>query len=74
VHDLLSGVLRAAVEAGVIPAQDLSYATLLWVTLFDERVVLDLTHTRGLSPAAAADWLANALLASLRASAAEEPS
>jgi AcrR family transcriptional regulator len=70
VHDLLSGVLRAAVEAGVIPAQDLSYATLLWVTLFDERVVLDLTHTRGLSADAAADRLGSALLAALRAPAA----
>lgn len=73
-HNLLSGVLRAAVDAGVIPAQDLGYATLLWVTLFDERVVLDLTHTHGLSPAAAADRLARALLAALRALAAEEPS
>lgn len=73
VHELLSAVLRAAAAAGVISAQDLSYATLLWVTLFDERVVLDLTHTRGLSPEAAAGRLADTLLAALQAPTAEEP-
>ena len=63
----LAAALRAAMTAGAIPAQDPRYAALIWVTLFDERVVVDLTHHQGLSPAQAAGRLTAALLAALAA-------
>jgi hypothetical protein len=63
----LAAALRAAMTAGAIPAQDPRSAALIWVTLFDERVVVDLTHHQGLSPAQAAGRLAAALLAALAA-------
>jgi AcrR family transcriptional regulator len=66
-YGLLSGALRAAAAEGAIDAADLRYAALLWVTLFDERVVVDLTHAHGLSPDATAARLTAALLGALRA-------
>jgi AcrR family transcriptional regulator len=65
-HARLAAVLYAAAAAGTVRVADRRYATLLWVTLFDERVVVDLTHTRGLSPGEAAARLTVALLAALR--------
>ncbi len=64
-NERLAAVLRKAIAAGVLPGQDLRYATLLWVTLFDERVIVDLTHSHRLSPAAAASRLTGTLLAAL---------
>ena len=64
-NERLAAVLRQAMEAGFLPGQDIRYATLLWVTLFDERVIVDLTHSHRLSPAAAASSLTGALLAAL---------
>jgi AcrR family transcriptional regulator len=64
-NERLTAVLGAAIEAGFLPDQDLRYATLLWVTLFDERVIVDLTHSHRLSPAAAASRLTGTLLAAL---------
>lgn len=63
----LTNALRRAIAADVLPDQDLRYATLLWVTLFDERVIVDLTHAHRLSPAAAASRLTGTLLAALQA-------
>jgi AcrR family transcriptional regulator len=65
----LEGALRKAILAGAIPDQDLRYATLIWVTLFDERVIVDLIHGHGLTPAQAASRLTATLLAALRAHA-----
>ena len=60
----LEGALQRAADIGAIPADsDLRYAVLVWVTLFDERVVVDLTQRDGLSPAAAAARLTETLLA-----------
>jgi hypothetical protein len=39
----------------------------MWVTIFDERVVMDLTGTLGWSTATAADHLTDALLRTLGA-------
>ena len=66
-YDRLSAALQAAVSAGALPAQDLRYATLTWVTLFDERVVVDLTHHHALTPPQAATALTATLLAALTA-------
>jgi AcrR family transcriptional regulator len=68
-YGLLSVPLRAAAADDAIDAGDLRYATLLWVTLFDERVVVDLTHAHGLSPDVTAARLTAALLGALRAPA-----
>jgi hypothetical protein len=62
----LEGTLQRA-DIGAIPADsDLRYAVLVRVTLFDERVVVDLTQRDGLSPAAAAARLTETLLAALK--------
>src|SRR5512142_1332447 len=62
----LEAVLRRCVSGGALPAQDLEFAVLLWITLFDERVIVDLTGTRGRSVAATARQVTGALLAALR--------
>lgn len=63
----LASVLSDGAAAGLLLVSDLRYAVLLWVTLFDERVVVDLVHTHGLSPDEAAARLTAALLAALGA-------
>lgn len=66
----LAGDLRSAlgklVDAELIPDQDLDIAALLWVTLFDERVVVDLTRSRGWDAAKIAGFLATSLLGALQ--------
>ncbi len=64
-NERLTSALRQAIAAGVLSGQDLRYATLLWVTLFDERVILDLTHSHRLSPAEVASRLTATLLTAL---------
>jgi AcrR family transcriptional regulator len=62
----LERLLDAAILAGVIPGQDIRYAVLLWVTIFDERVVVDLTATEGLTAGQATERLTATLFAALR--------
>jgi AcrR family transcriptional regulator len=66
-HQRLRDAVQAAADAGALPGQDLRYAVLIWVSIFDERVVVDLTGSLGLSPAEAARRLSDTLLAALRA-------
>ncbi|MEW5810523.1 TetR/AcrR family transcriptional regulator [Mycolicibacterium canariasense] len=40
----LAPVVEELVEEGAIPEQDVDYATLLWITVFDERVIVDLAE------------------------------
>ena len=40
----LRAALQGLVDDAVIPEQDLEVASLIWITLFDERVVIDLTR------------------------------
>jgi len=67
----LDGVLRPVivqlVDAGIIPEQDLDYAVLIWVTLFDERVLVDLESAMGWSTERVAATLAGTVLAALGA-------
>ncbi|SDS63474.1 TetR/AcrR family transcriptional regulator [Actinoplanes derwentensis] len=58
----LDRLVEAAVAAGAVPAQDVRFAVLMWVTIFDERVVVDLTGTLGWTVDQAADQLIEALL------------
>lgn len=41
-YDVLARVVSELVEDGVCPGIDLDYAVLVWVTLFDERAIIDL--------------------------------
>jgi AcrR family transcriptional regulator len=43
----LEPILLALIEDNVLPEQDIEYAVLIWITLFDERVILDLAETNG---------------------------
>jgi len=61
----LERCLNAAILAGVIPSQDLRYAVLLWITIFDERVVVDLTASEHLTRAQATERLTATLFAAL---------
>jgi AcrR family transcriptional regulator len=62
----LERLLTAAIRADVLPRQDVWYAVLIWVTIFDERVVADLTSDLGLTPGEAAQMMTATLLAALR--------
>ena len=61
----LEGLLRAAIREGALPEQDLQYAVLIWVTIFDERVVVDLIGSLGLTSDEAAGQMTATLLAAL---------
>jgi len=64
-YEHLGRLLRTAIRAGVLPRQDVRYAVLIWVTIFDERVVVDLVGDLGLSPRQAARRMTRTLLAAL---------
>jgi AcrR family transcriptional regulator len=70
-HRRLDAVLRRCVTAGVLPPQDLDFAVLTWITLLDERVIIDLTQTLRWPVAEARRQLTGTLLAALRATTAE---
>ncbi|MEU4159489.1 TetR/AcrR family transcriptional regulator [Actinoplanes sp. NPDC026670] len=61
-YERLGGLVGRAVDSGAAPAQDVRFAVLMWVTIFDERVVVDLTHTLGWTTPQVADHLTGALL------------
>jgi AcrR family transcriptional regulator len=61
----LEPVMRAMVAEGEVPGQSLDYAVLMWVTVFDERLILELRQTLGLTARQTADRLAVAALAIL---------
>lgn len=63
----LTAVLQRCVAAGVLPRQDLDFAVLSWITLLDERVIVDLTQTLGWPVAKVTGHLTTTLLAVLRA-------
>ncbi len=55
------------VAAGFVPAQDVSAAVLLWITLFDERTVIDLGRTHGWTTHRITEYLSTAVLGALGA-------
>lgn len=59
-YTALDAVLQALVEAGRMPASDRRVAVLLWITIFDERVVYDLEHHHGWSAQQIIDHLSQA--------------
>ncbi|WP_169812687.1 TetR/AcrR family transcriptional regulator [Nocardia acidivorans] len=64
-HDILADVLNALALEGKTPESDVTYAVLLWITIFDERVVYDLAEHRGWSPAEITDHLTRAVAGAL---------
>lgn len=63
---VLRGVLDALAAEGEIPEQDHDYALLLWVTLFDERVFIDLLDSTNWSVSQIASVLESSLIGALR--------
>jgi AcrR family transcriptional regulator len=61
----LAPVVSALIEQGVLPAQDLDYAVLIWITLFDERVIIDLRTSKAWSNRRLAETLGASVLAAL---------
>ncbi|NGN63584.1 TetR/AcrR family transcriptional regulator [Streptomyces sp. A7024] len=61
----LAPVVAELLADGEIPEQDERYAVLMWVTVFDERVMVDLTRTLGWSARRIARELSASLLGAL---------
>ncbi|WP_157117265.1 TetR/AcrR family transcriptional regulator [Nocardia vaccinii] len=64
-HDILAEVLEALVRDDRAPDLDITYAVLLWITIFDERVVYDLAEHRGWNSAEISDHLTRAVAGAL---------
>jgi AcrR family transcriptional regulator len=67
----LSSVLAGLIDDGLLPEQPLEYAVLMWITVFDERVIVDLDTGLGLAEADIAARLGHALRQILRTPASE---
>lgn len=65
-HRIVTGVLEQLIADGVIPPQDTDYSALLWLTIFDERVFVDLHTTKGLGAYEISHLLGKSLLAALK--------
>lgn len=65
----LVGSLTVAVDdlvaAGVVARQDVLVAVLIWITLFDERIVIDLSRTHGWTTHKVTEYLGRAVLGAL---------
>jgi AcrR family transcriptional regulator len=65
VYDILADVLESLARAGKTTEFDVTYAVLLWITIFDERVVYDLAEHRNWKPAEITDHLTRAVAGAL---------
>jgi AcrR family transcriptional regulator len=66
-YDRLAVRVEAGIAAGVLPVQDVRFAVLMWATLLDERVVIDLVGS-GWAAEDVVERLTGALLRVLGAS------
>lgn len=66
-------ILAAVIEAGGLPPQDVEYASFVWITLFDERNVVDLHQAAGWPAEVIAERLTETLMAALGASTVSGP-
>lgn len=66
-YDGLAPTVRELIAEGIVPDQDVDYAILLWITLFDERVIADLTAAAGWTSRRVARSLTASLLGAWRA-------
>jgi AcrR family transcriptional regulator len=67
----LEPIVLALVKDKVLPEQDTEYAILIWITLFDERVILDLGEAKGWPSGRIARQLGSSVLAALGAEQAQ---
>lgn len=65
--EVLDDAVSALVTEEILPEQDLIAAVLVWITLFDERTVVDLSRTHGWTTHRIADYLSRAVLGALGA-------
>jgi AcrR family transcriptional regulator len=64
-HEILVPILEQLIEDSVLPDQDREYAALIWITLFDERVLLDLGVALGWESVRISDTLRGTLVSAL---------
>jgi len=64
----LTEVVRRLVEGGAVPDVDTRYSVLIWITTFDERVIVDLAETLRWGPEQIAGTLGRSVLAAWVAS------
>jgi AcrR family transcriptional regulator len=64
-HRLLTNVISQLIEDGDLPPRDVDYAALMWITLFDERVLVDLEASLGWTWERISQHLSATLLAAL---------
>ncbi|HJQ48167.1 MAG TPA: TetR/AcrR family transcriptional regulator [Amycolatopsis sp.] len=69
----LGPVVEALAAEREIPRQNVDYAVLLWINVFDERAVVDLTSTLGWTSRRVARALSGSVLAALRATHGSDP-
>ncbi|MEV1171210.1 TetR/AcrR family transcriptional regulator [Nonomuraea sp. NPDC049784] len=72
-YGALTPVIEELVTGNVIPVQNVEYAVLLWVTIFDERVIVDLSTTLGWSPRRIGHTLAQTTLTALTQPGSGDP-
>lgn len=59
---VLAPVVQQLVALGRVPPQPVEYAVLMWNTIFDERVIMDLRRGAGWSQRRVTRWLTQSLL------------
>lgn len=64
-YGTLEPVIREMISDGQIPSQSIDFAVLMWVTVFDERVVLDLRRVLGWGRRRTANHLTSAVMSAL---------
>lgn len=65
-HGLVSAAVSELIDIGEVPQQSLDFAALMWMTIFDERVFVDMTGPMSLSAQETSERLGDAVLAVLR--------
>ncbi len=65
--EALTVAVAGLIDESVVPEQDRVAAVLVWITLFDERIVIDLGRTHGWTAHRIADYLGRAVLGALSA-------
>jgi AcrR family transcriptional regulator len=64
-YSALEPIIVELIGEQLIPPQDTDYALLVWITLFDERVIVDLGQTKGWTNRHIAKSLAQSVLSAL---------
>jgi AcrR family transcriptional regulator len=65
IYETLAPFITRLIDEGRLPRQPIDYAILMWITIFDERVILDLLATAGWTVDMAARELTGSVLALL---------